>query len=385
MGSIEGIGQGKMTGEWLQEQAEQAEQHGLTTLLFCPNAWALRHRFVNQETGETVRARCDSWHCLYCGPRKVDQWRQLVKVAEPTLFVTLTMVGWTVEEASRVLTTVVQYLRRGSKGKGKNRIGARPAYPIEWFAVLERHSDFERVGFHWHLLIKGVDFLPKQVLSDALASATKGRSIIVDVQRVRSRAIGYVTKYLTKHITAGEQGTKTYQRVVKCPVLHAVEDIYDEQGGTYLYTVSEDEQGQMIEKQDIEEVEQTSKARRIRYSRHFFPASTAALRQRLFSGMDRDDTDTLVEGRNDTPSLEIAPIADNNEEGLEDTEQPEKPRSVWVLHEAEPFSHAVEDYERRRRQALVEALVEMYERRRRLSRRIIGMWAYQRNELRWAS
>ncbi len=173
-----------------------------------PKSWALRHRFINQETGETVRARCDSWHCLYCGPRKVDQWRQLVKVAEPTLFVTLTMVGWTVEEASRVLTTVVQYLRRGSKGKGKNHIGARPAYQIEWFAVLERHSDFERVGFHWHLLIKGVDYLPKQVVSDALASATKGRSIIVDVQRVRSRAIGYVTKYLTKHITAGEQGIK---------------------------------------------------------------------------------------------------------------------------------------------------------------------------------
>ena len=280
---------------WLHEQAEQAEQYGLTTLLFCPNAWALRHRFINQETGEIVRARCDSWHCLYCGPRKVDQWRQLVKVAEPTLFVTLTMVGWTVEEASRVLTTVVQYLRRGSKGKGKNRIGARPAYPIEWFAVLERHSDFDRVGFHWHLLIKGVDYLPKQVLSDALSSATKGRSIIVDVQRVRSRAIGYVTKYLTKHITASEQGAKTYQRVVKRPVLDVVEDVYDTQGGTYLYTVSEDEQSHAIEEQAIQEIEQTSKARRIRYSRNFFPASTATLRRRLFSGMDENDTDTTID------------------------------------------------------------------------------------------
>ncbi len=364
---------------WLHEQAEQAEQHGLTTLLFCPNSWALRHRFINQETGETVRARCDSWHCLYCGPRKVDQWRQLVKEAEPTLFVTLTMVGWTVEEASRVLTTVVQYLRRGSKGKGKNHIGARPAYPIEWFAVLERHSDFERVGFHWHLLIKGVDYLPKQVVSDALSSATKGRSIIVDVQRVRSRAIGYVTKYLTKHITSGEQGTKTIQRMGKRPVLNAVENVYDEQGGTYLYTIAEDEQGQVIEEQDVEDIERTSKARRIRYSRNFFPASTADLRRRLFSGTDENDTYTAEENHDSVASLQGAAIAHSSEE------QAERPRSSWVLYEAEPFSHAIEDYERRRRQALLEALGEMHERLRHISRRIISMWSYQRNELRWAS
>src|SRR5437667_369196 len=107
-----------------------------------------------------VRAGCGSWSCLYCGPRKVDMWRQLVKEAEPTLFVTLTRVGKTLKEAARVLTTVLQYVRRGSKGRGKDKIGARPAYPIQVFAVLEEHSDVEHVGFHWHLLVKGVDFLP---------------------------------------------------------------------------------------------------------------------------------------------------------------------------------------------------------------------------------
>ena len=376
---------GGISAGWLDTQAEQAEQYGLTTLLFCPNSWALRHRFINQETGETVRARCDSWHCLYCGPRKVDQWRQLVKIAEPTLFVTLTMVGWTVEEASRVLTTVVQYLRRGSKGKGINHIGARPAYQIEWFAVLERHKDFERVGFHWHLLIKGVDYLPKQVVSDALASATKGRSIIVDVQRVRSRAIGYVTKYLTKHITAGEQGIKERRRVVKRPVLDAVADVYDTRGGSYLYTVHQDAQEQVLEEQTIEEVEQVSKARRIRYSRNFFPATTADLRRRLFSGMDKDASDTPVETSDNAPAVEIASVDAGDENEQEHPEQAEKPRSSWVLYEAEPFSHAIEDYERRRRQALLEALLELYERKRHISRRIISMWSYQRNELPWAS
>src|SRR5438105_4291992 len=114
----------------LEEQANLAEKHQVETLLFCPNAWAIRHVFLNQETGEMLRARCNRWDCLYCGPRKVDQWRQLVKAAEPTLFVTLTKAGQTVEEAARALTTFLQYVRRGSKGRGPNHLGVREAYPI---------------------------------------------------------------------------------------------------------------------------------------------------------------------------------------------------------------------------------------------------------------
>src|SRR5215469_18390083 len=148
----------------LTEQADLAEKHGLETLLFCPDSWALRHSFVNHDTGETARARCNRWDCLYCGPRKVDQWRQLVKEAAPTLFLTLTKAGKTVEDAARALTTFLQYLRRGSKGRGPHRKGAREAYPVEYFAVLERHSNFAENGFHWHLLVKGVEFIAHEVL-----------------------------------------------------------------------------------------------------------------------------------------------------------------------------------------------------------------------------
>src|SRR5260221_13387338 len=84
----------------LNEQADLAEKHGLDTLLFCPDPWALRHVFINQDTGEVVRARCNRWDCLYCGPRKVDQWRLLCKEAAPTLFITLTTAGDTSEDAS---------------------------------------------------------------------------------------------------------------------------------------------------------------------------------------------------------------------------------------------------------------------------------------------
>jgi len=86
--------------------------------------------------------------CLYCGPRIVDQWRQLVKEAAPTLFLTLTKAGKTVEEAARALTTFLQRLRRGSKGNGPNRVDVHEAYPIGYFVVLERrHSNFEENGF----------------------------------------------------------------------------------------------------------------------------------------------------------------------------------------------------------------------------------------------
>src|SRR5438067_13638366 len=138
-----------------EEQVALVQQHHLDTLLFCHDPWALRHRFINRQTGEVVRARCNRWDCLYCGPRKVDIWRQLVKAAEPTLFLTLTKAGKTVEEAARALTTFLQYLRRGSKGRGPNHIGVREAYYVEYFAVLERHENFEENGFHWYLLIKG--------------------------------------------------------------------------------------------------------------------------------------------------------------------------------------------------------------------------------------
>src|SRR5438045_2893917 len=77
----------------LDDQANLAEKHGLETLLFCPNPWALRHVFINQDTGEVVRACGNRWDCLYCGPRKVDQWRQPVKAAELTLFITLLDTG----------------------------------------------------------------------------------------------------------------------------------------------------------------------------------------------------------------------------------------------------------------------------------------------------
>lgn len=403
----------------LEEQADLVAKQKLDTLLFCPDSWALRHRFINTESGEVVRARCGSWSCLYCGPRKVDMWRQLVKAAEPTLFVTLTKCGTTLKEAARTLTTVLQYLRRGSKGRGKARIGARPAYPIQVFAVLEEHTDFEENGFHWHLLVKGVDFLPNQVVSDALRSATGGRSYITKVKRVQnSRAVGYVTKYLTKEIMRERRGLVEEEQTVTHVAVEPVEGKVNADGRPYVFTTRFDEEGKPVREEERKLVQRLCKAHRIRYSKDFFPMSTAALRREVFGE------------KPETPESEeqlAGPALDQGEE----TEQ-EQERPVWILHEVEPLAiedhdgrrneHAVllkkklqaevggdevavevvedEDdevepdideaalrvqrYQRMRREALLESLEALREGRWLYSRRIIGIWGYQRERLRLA-
>src|SRR6266704_4528710 len=340
-----------------EEQMALVQQHHLDTLLFCHDPWALRHRFIHRETGEVVLARCNRWECLYCGPRKVDQWRQLIRLAEPTLFVTLTKVGWTLEEAAQVYTTVLQSLRRGSKGIGREHFGAHPAYPLECFSVLEEHRDFENVGFHWHMLIKEVDYLPKLTVSEALRSATKGRSYIVDFEGVKKmHAVGYVTKYLTKDVSSDKRGMREELREM---IVQRV-----------------DEQGHLVQECAMQTVQVLSKARRIRYTRHFFLASTADLRLRLFAGLG--DAHELAIDQAAFPDikdeLNQAHVASSSGE---DEGQPAKP-SPWVLYEHDPFSRDIQDYRDRRQTALVESLTNLRAGQPMYSRRVISIWAYQR-------
>ncbi len=342
-----GMKGGMMEQALLTTQAQLAETYGVVHLLFCPNAWALRHHFIHHGTGETIRARCNRWDCLYCGPRKVDQWRQMIQAAEPTLFLTLTKAGTTVEEAARALTTFLQYVRRGSKGRGPNHIGARLAYPVEYFGVLERHRNFAENGFHWHLLLRGVEHLPyKEIIQPAWRSARHGEAEIGHIEKIRKpQAIGYVTKYLTKNIVYAEKGTREKEREMLFLEL-------DAQGNRHL------------ERQSVL-VEVESHARRIRYSRNFFPEQISDLRRRLFS--DLEGTEVKEEGEStgaETPAEEEQPVQ----------------RSAWTLVEDAEMTTDRDEYKRRRQKALLDALEDIQAGRRRLSRRVLNTWAYQRRE-----
>jgi hypothetical protein len=419
-----------------------AEKYGVEGLFYCPDAWALRHHWMNVETGEVQRARCNRWECVYCGPRKVDMWRQLVKQAEPTLFLTLTKAGKTVEEAARALTTFMQALRRGRKGRGLRRVGFRPAYLVEYFAVLERHSDFERNGFHWHILIKGVDHIPHEVLKALWISATRGRlkgqeadekeASIVHIERIRNaRAIGYVTKYLTKAVMLGEKGV----RRTKLRQIQAVLDPIEGQQemvvryvpgadgqqaatlveGAYKYQVRLDEHGQVVTEEVTGTRESVSKARRIRYSRHFFPEAVSALRKRLFAGLEEASTEdgesVSKPVEENVAKEERSPwrLVERESEGDTEIEEYRHRRNAEVLAEVEAMREVdQEEYGRQknellsevlgevrglkrgvyrslRRQRLLEVLEEMNEGRSFLSRRVINIWQYQRSELRRAS
>ncbi len=337
----------------IEIQADLVEQKGIDNLLRCPNAWALRHRFINQETGEWRRARCNRWDCLYCGPRKVDMWRQLVKAAEPTLFLTLTKSGKTVAQAARALTVFMRYLRRGSKGKGPNKRGARPAYPVEYFAVLERHKDFEQNGFHWHLLMHGVDHIPyKDIIQPGWRSATHGDAEIGHIESIRRpQAIGYVTKYLTKAVTLGEKGVREQEQEMLVLGFNA--------------------QGKRELQRETQTVEVVSLARRIRYSRNFFPERVADLRFRLFSDLEQEAME-----QSDANGLPIEVEAQDEGDGKR------RERSSWTLFAEEDFTSDVKEYHRRKRSALLDAIVDLRTGERTLSRRVINVWAFQRSELR---
>lgn len=257
--------------------------------------------------------------------------------------------------------------------------------------MLEEHQDFEQNGFHWHLLVKGVDFLPNEVVSEALRSATKGRSYITKVRRIHNqKAIGYVTKYLMKQIDRERRGLVQETRRVKVAAWRPVEGSQDAQGEPVEYGVCLDDEGQVVEQESVEVIERLCKARRIRYSRRFFPVSTAVLRRRLFAGVEQEAEEEVTKEQ-EVGAVGAALSAElSEEEETSESEMPEEgqqqavKRSEWVLTEAAPFSKDMTVYRLRRRKAVRQALERFREGKRLYSRRVISIWSYQREQLRLA-
>ena len=88
------------------------------------------------------------------------------------------------------------------------------------------------------------------------------------IEAVRKpHVIGYVTKYLTKSLSHDEKGVRQ-----------------EEREGVKLAL---DDEGNLVEERHTYTVELVSKARRIRYSRHFFPERVTELRARLFAEIEQ--------------------------------------------------------------------------------------------------
>jgi len=149
-----------------------------------------------------------------------------------------------------------------------------------------------------------------------------------------------------------------------------------------LGVISQDEDGHIVEERHTYTVELVSRARRIRYSRHFFPEKVADLRVRLFAEIELGSMEQTENETSDDGSAVVDAGQPDNGKPLAE-EQPIK-RASWSLVQCEEFTEDIQEYRRRRRKALLEALIDLRE-GRNLSRRVINIWAYQRNEFRFDS
>ncbi len=155
----------------------------------CCDPWAVRHRFLHPESGLLAYATCGRYACLYCGPRRVALWRSVIEQAAPQRFITLTSVGDTLSEVGSVTQAIVRRIRRHG-------------YEFQYCATFEQH----KMGrFHTHMLQRG-EYIPQGFLSESLRSVTHGRSWVVDIRRCKPGSAGYVTKYCTKMLAAGDVG-----------------------------------------------------------------------------------------------------------------------------------------------------------------------------------
>ena len=127
-----------------------------------------------------------------------------------------------------------------------------------------------------------------------------------------------------------------------------------------------------------------SKARRIRYSRHFFPEKVCELRARLFAELEQES----MEQASSETSSHHEPVSEASQVETDKSvaNQPQSvKRSSWSPVQYEAFTQDFKGYQRRRRRALLEALIDIRMGQRNLSRHVINIWAYQRSQLRWAS
>lgn len=149
----------------------------------------------------------------------------------------------------------------------------------------------------------------------------------------------------------------------------------------------------------------TSKAHRIRYSRGFFPERVAALRVRLFAGVEhetdgQEDNGKPLESEEQEAGSQwvlCRHTSDESEEVVDFKHQryAELAEGLEDLRDSDPIAYerhkkvvaariseesrglVLEEYHQLRRKALREAIEDD----KPLSRRVINMWAYQRQEM----
>ena len=138
-----------------------------------------RHR----KNGKHVRLPCNKWTCDQCGPQKVKRLRVRFALGDlnPTWFLTATL---HTSDPTLIMSAWNLFLA------GLRKDGYNPRYMLA--------KEFTRKGKR-HLHVIGEGWIPYRELSKRWKRATHGSKWIhVRPAHHKARAVGYVTKYMTK-------------------------------------------------------------------------------------------------------------------------------------------------------------------------------------------
>lgn len=161
-----------------------------------------RVRVVNVATGEVVGLPCKSWRCDRCAVSNRRAFRKRLRLGlshhgtQAPKLLTLTSTPAEPPYRSRAALT-----RRFAEVR-RRLVRAFPGCQVEYAGAVELTR---RGAVHFHVVLRGVPYLPQPVWSRLVASA--GFGSVVDIRRVRSGALGdYLSKDLGGYLTKAAVG-----------------------------------------------------------------------------------------------------------------------------------------------------------------------------------
>lgn len=151
--------------------------------------------FVNPRTGQEVPARCKSWYCVECGPRRVRRWQRRLSSRRWGYLITLTVAGPLAGAATKEnIYAINRSWRTFSRWLKRNAGLGHYAWTNEQGETSGR--------LHKHVIVESsrIDY------KAARAAITRaGLGQVCDFAKINSQrgAMRYITKYLAKHLDNG--------------------------------------------------------------------------------------------------------------------------------------------------------------------------------------
>lgn len=153
----------------------------------CPN-WD-GHWLLNHCTGERVPTRCRANRCAFCLPRNATRRSLAIALADPSLFLTLTLVG---DEFPQI---------RARWNRVRYEV-ARAGYPFDAVWHVERFKRLD--SHHIHAWLHGQDRIPFQLLQRTAVRYGMGQVLWIKRWETRAESVGYGLKGIAYGMKAAD-------------------------------------------------------------------------------------------------------------------------------------------------------------------------------------